>query len=321
MDLFGKKRKYMYRVLGMGAAFALTFFPCLHARAAESGWVRQQDGWYYYLEDGSAGRGWVKSNEKSYYVEEGGKLFTGGLTPDGYYVDSDGAWYQRTEKILGKDFTAPVRALSLSEDWPGKESLTGLKGVISQGFSGLRTLKITENAVEYVLLEPVEDENGTGSSTKTGTGTGTSSGTGSSTTGRTGTGGVITRDNIDAILSGRSTAGTSVSQTKMKETVLLGLYREPSSGRYRIDIRVALDGDEESALKSSSYDYGIFRAMVFQVSSAPEILTDGIYSAWEEDNRWQVSRQSWVQVGDCLVLYMSGDGYGRFYITPARKGN
>ena len=103
--------------------------------------------------------------------------------------------------------------------------------------------------------------------------------------------------------------------------MLLGLYREATQGRFRMDIHIPLDGDVTAKYQASSYDYGVFRAMAYQISSTPEILADSLYSAWEEDNRWGISRQKWVQVGDCLVLYTSGDGFGRFYITPAWRGN
>ena len=285
--------------------FFLVFFPCIQVLAAEPGWVRQEDGWYYYMEDGSPGRGWVENGGKSYYILEGGKLFCGGLTPDGYYVDNDGAWYQRKEAILGGEFTAPPRALLLTEKWPGTEALTSLKTIVSQGFSGNRTIKISDNAVEYVAGESVE---GTQSQSKT-----------------YGDYNVINRDNVDAVLSGRfpisSSESSAESAKKQKAAVLLGLYREATQGRFRIDIHIPLDGDVTSKYQASSYDYGVFRVLAYQVSSTPEILADSLYSAWEEDNQWGISRQKWVQAGDCLVLYTSGDGYGRFYITPAWKGN
>lgn len=314
-----EKRKQRYRAFVLSAALGVMFalLPSVKALAAEPGWVRQENGWYYYLEDGTPAKGWVDSNGSSYYILEGGKMFADGLTPDGYYVDQNGAWYQRKEKLLGRDFTAPVRALSLGEEWPGKESLTGLKTVVNQGFSGNRSLKVTDNAVEYVLLEPQEDSKSSGNSS----GSGSTGSMSSGSSGRTGDySGVVTRDNVDAIRNG-ILQNSPVSQKNMKETPLLGLYREPAQGRYRLDIYIGLDEEENGAIRSSAYDYGVFRAMAFQISSVPEILADGIYSAWEEDNRWGISRQKWVQVGDCLVLYTSGNGYGRFYISPLERGN
>lgn len=281
---------------------ALAGFPCIQVLAAGPGWVKQENGWYYYLEDGSPARGWVESGGKSYYILEGGRMFTGGLTPDGYYVDSDGAWYQRKEGILGNEFTAPSRALLIHEPWPGTEAFTSLKTVISQGFSGRRTIKVSDNALEYVVPETAENQNKTYGSYD-----------------------VINRENVDAVLSGRfpvtSSESSAQSAKKQKAAVLLGLYRETAQGRFRIDIHIPLDGDITSKYQASSYDYGVFLALAYQVSSTPELLAASLYSAWEEDNRWGISRQKWVQVGDCLVLYTSGDGYGRFYITPVRSGN
>lgn len=302
-----RRKNYGYGALGGLVCPLLVFLFCVPVLAAEPGWARQEDGWYFYMEDGNPGRGWVESGGKSYYIQEGGKLFVDGLTPDGYYVDRDGAWYQRKEAILGGQFTAPSRALLLTETWPGKEALMSLKTTVSQGFSGNRTIKISDNAVEYVAGESLER---TQSQSKTSVDYN-----------------VINRDNVDAILSGRTPTTVSLSDSsaqsakKQKATALLGLYREATQGRFRIDIHIPLDGDETSRYQASSYDYNVFRALAYQVSSTPEILADSLYSAWEEDNRWGISRQKWVQVGDCLVLYTSGDGFGRFYITPARKGN
>ena len=301
MRLF-RRKKFVYGALACSFLACLPWVPVL---AAEPGWAKQEDGWYFYMEDGSPGRGWVESGGASYYLLEGGKMFAGGLTPDGYYVDNDGAWYRRKEAILGGEFTAPSRALLLTESWPGKEAFVSLKTTVSQGFSGNRTVKISDNAVEYVVGEALDKTQSKTSMDYN----------------------VVNRDNVDAILSGRTPTVVSPSQNsaqsakKQKATVLLGLYREATQGRFRMDIHIPLDGDVTAKYQASSYDYGVFRAMAYQISSTPEILADSLYSAWEEDNRWGISRQKWVQVGDCLVLYTSGDGFGRFYITPAWRGN
>ncbi len=98
------------------------------------------------------------------------------------------------------------------------------------------------------------------------------------------------------------------------ETVLLGLYREPAQGQYRIDIRIGLDRDCTDGQKAAAYDYGVFQALMYRISSSPEILTGAIYSAWEEDNLWNINRQGWVSAGDCQVTYKAGSGLGRFYV-------
>ncbi len=246
--------------LGTGAAFP--------SMAGELSWRQQEDGWYYCLEDGSPAAGWVEDKGKSYYILEGGKALTDGMTPDGYYVDHGGAWYERKEKILDIDFTAPPRPASADSLWAGKDALMRLRTEVAQRaeLGGSRRLKVSEKEIEYIMLE----ETGAGSSQN------------------------------------------KTVQKTVKETVLLGIYREQDKGRFRLDISIGLGSD---------YGYGMFKAMMYQVSSSPELLTDGIYSAWEEDNRWGIKRGEWTRVGDSQVLYVSGDGYGRFYIRPAGEGN
>lgn len=251
--------KRRHRYLGFAAAAVMSMWVSLASPGAEPGWNQQEDGWYYYLEDGSPAAGWVEDEGKSYYLLDGGKALTDGMTPDGYYVDHSGAWYERKETILDIDFAAPRQRVSPDSLWAGKEALMRLRSAVGQKaeFGGTRRLKVSEKEIEYILLEETK-------------------------------------------------ANT------VNETVVLGIYREPDRGRFRLDVAIDL---------GSVYGYGIFRAMMYQVSSSPELLADGIYSAWEEDNRFGIRRREWVRIGDSQVYYVSGDGYGRFYIRPAGEGN
>lgn len=305
-----KKRKKLYPVLGLAAVLSL-----LISFLSFGGWISQEDGFYYYYEDGSPANGWIEEDGKNYYLQDG-KVMADTITPDGYYVDYSGTWYRRYDTILGVAFAAPSQAVSPTSGWVGKDCLRDVKTVISQVFSDNRNLKISETGVEYVQLEYAEDN-------KKETGSQNNS-TGSSITGigdiiiRT-TGGNSTTSSITGSNSSSQTSSEKDSSQKTtKETLLLGLYREPTQGRYRLDVKVALDGDRSDSSQSSYYDYGVFLAMAYQISSAPEILADALYSAWEEDNRWGISRQSWVRIGDCMVLYTSGEGFGRFYISQAQ---
>lgn len=268
-----------------GIVMAISLGVSLPALGAEPGWSRQEDGWHYYLEDGSAAVGWVEVEGKSYYIPQEGGMLSDTVTPDGYYVDPDGAWYERKETILETEFQAPVRVCDPSWEWSGKESLNGMRTKLSQRFSGNRSFRVGDNAVEFVKIE---------------TGEGTASGNAS----------VVGR--IGAISGSTSSAGR-----KSTETVLLGLYREPGQGRYRMDIRAALDGERAENSRTASCNYEVFRAMAYQVSSVPDLLAGALYSAWEEENVWGIGREQWIRVGDCQVKYSSGDGYGRFYIRPA----
>lgn len=260
-------------------------FPSL---GEEPGWALKEDGWHYYLEDGSPAVGWVEKEGKSYFQSPDGSILKDTVTPDGYYAGPDGAWYERKETILDTAFTAPYKVPDPGTQWNGTDALAEVKARVGQSFSGKRSLRIGDNAVEFVRREAQTE------AVKTDT----------------------AASRISAG-SGRSVSGTDAS---VAETVLLGLYREPGQGRYRLDIRVALDGERAGA-QGATWNYEIFRAMVYQISSAPELLAGALYSTWEEENIWRIGREQWVRVGDCQVLYTSGDGVGRFYIRPVREGN
>ena len=55
MRLF-RRKKFVYGALACSFLACLPWVPVL---AAEPGWAKQEDGWYFYMEDGSpAGDGW-----------------------------------------------------------------------------------------------------------------------------------------------------------------------------------------------------------------------------------------------------------------------
>ncbi len=101
--------------------------------------------------------------------------------------------------------------------------------------------------------------------------------------------------------------------------VLAGLYKEPEKGAYRLDLSMGLDRSSDDIQAAATYDYAVFRALVYQISSAPELLEEAIYSSWEETNTWQIQRDGRVRVGDCQVGYVSDIGCGHYYIYPAAE--
>ena len=49
------------------------------------------------VSDGTRGRmvtGWQLIDDKWYYFEASGRMMASATTPDGYYVDENGAWVQ-----------------------------------------------------------------------------------------------------------------------------------------------------------------------------------------------------------------------------------
>ncbi len=99
--------------------------------------------------------------------------------------------------------------------------------------------------------------------------------------------------------------------------VVMGLYKEDTAGRYRLDLQVGLDSETQNTASANYYNYQVFKALLSMVSSTPELLEQAVYQAWEGENGWNIGRTDWVRVGDSMVKFASADGCGRFYIAPA----
>lgn len=60
-----------------------------------TGWQQDRTGWWYQNADGSYPKStWQLINGKYYYFNERGYMLSNTTTPDGYKVDSSGAWIQ-----------------------------------------------------------------------------------------------------------------------------------------------------------------------------------------------------------------------------------
>ena len=59
----------------------------------EIGWKLVEGKWYHFKENGYMEKdGWIKLNGVSYYLYEDGHMASNETTPDGFYVNSSGAW-------------------------------------------------------------------------------------------------------------------------------------------------------------------------------------------------------------------------------------
>lgn len=66
--------------------------------AFAGGWQRDARGWWYQHNNGSyTTNGWEQINGKYYYFDGAGYMLANTTTPDGYYVNADGAWVQETD--------------------------------------------------------------------------------------------------------------------------------------------------------------------------------------------------------------------------------
>lgn len=217
-------------------------------------WEQQNNQWYYYGADGNLCTGWIEIDEEYYYLAADGHCLLNTMTPDGYYVDANGAWYVRETEILETEFKAAERFPSVHQEWIGEDELDSLDWSISEIFAK-RGIRVSDEAVEYLRGED--------------------------------------------------------------EEVLMGIYKNKEKGGYRLDIRINLDQASKKKKQAATYDYQVFRAMIYQVTSSPELLEAAIYSSWEKDNAWNINRAQLVQVGDALVKYAASNGCGHYYIYPA----
>ena len=223
-------------------------------------WSMKDGSWYFYNTDGSPSCGWIVYKGKHYCIDSSGRMYSNTITPDGYFVDADGEWYQRKATILNKNFSAPNKFPSLQNSWAGIDQLKELRAII-RGVFEERKLKISDSAIEYVV-----------------------------DTGKT-------------------------------ENVLLGIYKITETGSYRLDIGVSLDAGSVEMGEPETYDYAIFKAMLYQISSAPDHLEKAIHSSWEDSNSWNIGRHHWSWIGDSMIQYSAADGKGRYHIHPVQQEN
>ena len=85
-----------------------------------------------------------------------------------------------------------------------------------------------------------------------------------------------------------------------------------------MDIGISLDAGSVEMGEPETYDYAIFKAMLYQISSAPDHLEKAIYSSWEDSNSWNISRYHWSWIGDSWIQYSASEGKGRYHIYPAK---
>lgn len=83
----------MKRVKLTLATIALALLMCMPAYAGQ--WLKDDTGWWYQNNDGSYLKsGWYWVDGASYLFNDNGYIYTSTTTPDGYQVNSDGAWVE-----------------------------------------------------------------------------------------------------------------------------------------------------------------------------------------------------------------------------------
>ncbi len=109
--------------------------------------------------------------------------------------------------------------------------------------------------------------------------------------------------------------GDAVEYRDMEEEQsLLSFYKDVKTDTYRLELHIRFDRSSTDMGAAATYDYGILMGILSKISSTPDQLCEAIYSAWQEENSYQISRTGWAVCGDCEVKYEAENGYGKFYI-------
>ena len=72
----------------------LSLFMCFSAFAKTGTWIQSSNGmwWFRYTDGTYPANGWQQIDNVYYYFDSDGWMLQNTTTPDGYYVDSSGAW-------------------------------------------------------------------------------------------------------------------------------------------------------------------------------------------------------------------------------------
>lgn len=87
------------------------------------GWVQDEKGWRYIQKNGYyAGATWIQSEDgKWYYLNIGTYMEINDTTPDGYYVDSNGAWDGQPSTMTNSANLGPGMSTSTGWESAGSE--------------------------------------------------------------------------------------------------------------------------------------------------------------------------------------------------------
>jgi len=83
-------KKKLFLLLAIAGIMLCSIFPAYAGQ-----WVQNETGWWYDMQDGTwPAAAWKWIGGKCYYFDQDGYCYMnpGRPTPDGYYVDSTGAW-------------------------------------------------------------------------------------------------------------------------------------------------------------------------------------------------------------------------------------
>lgn len=91
-------------------------------------WKKIDNYWYHFDENGYMQIGWFNDNGKWYYLSNNGIMLSDSITPDGYYVDSNGVWNAYDTYRLSSEKSPIYSYLPLLEENNGYYKNISLNG-------------------------------------------------------------------------------------------------------------------------------------------------------------------------------------------------
>ena len=103
--------------------------------------------------------GWVNDASGYYYVQDDGAVLANTMTPDGYYVDGNGKWFQEHLTILGQDFTSPQKFTPMSgQSFENYLSVVnGMNTRIQNAAPGRRAIHLYRDGMSLCAVEDQQE--------------------------------------------------------------------------------------------------------------------------------------------------------------------
>ena len=103
--------------------------------------------------------GWVNDASGYYYVQDDGAVLVNTMTPDGYYVDENGKWFQEHLTILGQDFTSPQKFTPMSgQSFENYLSVVnGMNTRIQNAAPGRRAIHLYRDGMSLCAVEDQQE--------------------------------------------------------------------------------------------------------------------------------------------------------------------
>lgn len=116
-----------------------------------TGWQKISGEWYYFDVSGKMMTGWILDSEKWYYLTPSGSMLSNTITPDGYWVGSDGAMSdsknsnaQIIEETIPAETTPVIETIEVEEIVQTEE----VSAISSTPFNGY-TIIVNTNTKKY----------------------------------------------------------------------------------------------------------------------------------------------------------------------------